>query len=79
MHMPDWHCSTCEAFSILGGELSESAYAKNQQRIAEHKQLHAIQLAEHNGDHEALRFRLRHPSVHAALQKARAAREANHD
>ncbi|MGW0052035.1 hypothetical protein [Nocardia nova] len=68
MYMPDWHCPTCERFSILGGEISESNHAKQQQRIAEHTALHTAQLAEHDGDHDALRLRLRNPHHHAALQ-----------
>lgn len=79
MHLPDWHCPTCGRFSILGGEVAESNYARQQQRIAEHTALHEEQLAEHDGDHEALKFRLRHPSVHAAAQKVNAAREGNDD
>lgn len=72
MHLPDWHCETCNCFSILGGEVSEAVYEKNQLRIAEHKAHHAVQLEEHDGNHDALKFRLRHPGAHAALQKVKA-------
>ncbi|MBO0878931.1 MAG: hypothetical protein J2P17_00790 [Mycobacterium sp.] len=75
MHLPDWHCPTCGRFSILGGEVSESNYDKQQQRIKEHTALHDTQLAEHDGDHEALKFRLRFPGVHHAIQKVKASQE----
>lgn len=78
MHLPDWHCPTCESFSILGGEdVSEATYDRAQQRIAEHKSHHAVQLEEHDGDHEALKFRLRFPGAHAAVQQVKAAQEVS--
>lgn len=37
--------------------------------IAAHDDVHGQQLAEHDGDREALRLRLRNPALHAALHK----------
>lgn len=69
MHLPDWHCPTCGRFSILGGpDVAESNHAMQQRRIAEHTALHTAQLAEHDGDHEALQLRLQNPHHVAALQ-----------
>ncbi|OXR46681.1 hypothetical protein B7C42_01656 [Nocardia cerradoensis] len=68
MHLPDWHCPTCAAFSILGGEVDEATYELNQRRITAHTSLHTAQLAEHDGDHEALRLRLQNPHHVAAVQ-----------
>jgi hypothetical protein len=79
MHLPDWRCEICGCFTILGGEVSEAAYEKNQLRIAEHQSHHADQLEEHDGDHEALKFRLRFPGAHAAVQKVMAALEVRAD
>jgi hypothetical protein len=68
VYMPDWHCPTCKRFSILGGaDVAQSNFDKQQQRIAEHTKLHTAQLAEHDGDHEALKLRIQTPALHAAL------------
>lgn len=67
MFMPDWTCPTCGRFTILGGEVAESNYQRQQQRIAAHTAHHAAQLAEHDGDEDALQRRLQTPAVHAAL------------
>jgi hypothetical protein len=67
MFMPDWTCPTCGRFTILGGDISQASYDMQQRRIAEHTGHHAAQLAEHDGDEDALARRLQTPAVHAAL------------
>jgi len=66
MILPDFKCETCGAFSILGGDVTEECYNRNQQRINAHKALHGEQADEMGGDHENLQVKLQTPGLYVA-------------
>jgi hypothetical protein len=62
-----WQCADCPTIIHRHPDPTHESQAWTEQFIAEHEAVHAEQLAEHNGDRDALRMRLNHPALHATL------------
>lgn len=69
-YMNNWTCHVCSLFTILGGDVSEEAFERNQQRITEHLQgIHGAQLEVHDGNLISLQKRIMNPVLTRVLEE----------
>jgi hypothetical protein len=62
-----WQCDDCPTIIHRHPDAAHESQAWTDNYIADHQAVHVAQLAEHDGDREALRMRLNHPGRYAAL------------
>ena len=68
-YMNNWTCHVCSLFTILGGDVSEDAFERNQQRVHDHLANHGVQLDEHPGDLISLQKKVMNPVLHKVLDE----------